>query len=104
MNGSNGFFVHCSKCGKKLIKRLPNGLWHFAFGRKRGKGGTLSDRVPVELWVHGSIKIKCPSDGCGQINVLTYFPNPVESLGNPSESIDTIDSSEDNISLSETTR
>lgn len=27
-------FVYCEKCGKKLIERLPNGLWKFVFGKK----------------------------------------------------------------------
>ena len=41
-------FVNCEKCGKRLIERLPNGMWRFIFG----KGEDRTD-PPVELLIHG---------------------------------------------------
>lgn len=64
----------CEKCGKKLIERRPDGLWHFVFGKpKEG-----SDFVPVELYIMGNIRIKCMRRTCGHWQVLNYFPNQSE--------------------------
>ena len=63
-------FVICEKCGKRLIERTPNGLWHFCFGRDpNGMSGP-----PVDIWVHGSLKMKCLRRSCQHINTLNYFP------------------------------
>jgi ribosomal protein L37AE/L43A len=144
-------FINCEKCGRRLIQRLPNGMWRFVFGKsfyydvigylkqqnlsfeelqhndliktdcpvcgneksikmhKRGgyficescsfSGNFLkfvgkqrnapyeiiraltdkfriarSDSAPVEIFIHGSLKIKCFRSKCGHFNVLTYFP------------------------------
>jgi len=67
-------FLKCEKCGKKLIRRLPNGLFHFVFGKKKDKEGNLLEFSPVEMYVHGSIKMRCISRECGHFNVFTYFP------------------------------
>lgn len=61
-------FVCCEKCGKKLIERLPNGLWKFKFGR-RDRGLPV-----VDMEIHGSIKMSCLKRTCDHINLLTYFP------------------------------
>jgi len=61
-------FVTCEKCGKKLIERLPNGLWRFRFG-KRDNGISV-----VDMEIHGSIKMQCLKRSCKHINVLNYFP------------------------------
>jgi len=68
-------FVNCEKCGKKLIERLPNGLWKFAFGQMTGQS-----RSPVEMLIHGSIKMRCLRRSCrsehpDHWNMLYYFPN-----------------------------
>lgn len=63
-------FQFCEKCGKKLIERFSNGIWYFRFGKNSG-----SDHPPVEIWMHGSIKIRCLRRNCGHVNVLNYFPN-----------------------------
>lgn len=62
-------FVKCEICGKKLLQRLPNGLWQFRFGSDYN-GGPL-----IDMQVVGSIKMKCIRRECGHINTLNYFPN-----------------------------
>lgn len=62
-------FIVCEKCGKKLIERLPNGLWRFKFGKREGG-------VPVvDMEIHGSIKMACIKRSCHHINLLNYFPS-----------------------------
>jgi len=68
-------FIVCEKCGKKLIGRLPNGLWHFKFGRSAENEKADS---PVEMYIYGSIKIKCLRRTCKHWNVLNYFPMKAE--------------------------
>jgi len=63
-------FVYCSKCGRRLIERLPNGLWRFRFGRNPEDPGD----PPVEILIHGNIKIKCFRKSCKHFNTLNYFP------------------------------
>lgn len=67
------FFI-CERCNKKLIERKENGLWHFVFGKYRDKDGNLLGRAPVEMYVYGSIKLKCLRRGCDHWNVLNFFP------------------------------
>jgi len=77
-------FVYCEKCGKKLIERLPNGLWKFAFGRRKlllpiGEEQPSfkdNDKEPVVVMlIRGSVKMKCLREDCGHYNILPYFPN-----------------------------
>jgi hypothetical protein len=68
-------FVNCEKCHKRLLKRLPNGLFEFRFGRRLDSKGVDKDDPPVHLYVNGSIKIKCLREGCGHWNIFTFFPN-----------------------------
>lgn len=63
-------FLSCEKCGKKLVERLPNGLWHFKFG-KNEKGAV------VDIEIHGSMKITCIRRTCRHVNVFNYFPSPI---------------------------
>jgi len=63
-------FIYCEKCGKKLIERLPNGMWHFLFGKRNTNGPS-----PVEMYIHGSVRIKCIRRTCGHWNTLNYFPH-----------------------------
>ena len=67
-------FLSCEACGKKLIEREPNGLFHFVFGKKRDKDGILLDFSPVDILIHGSIKMRCLSRQCGHLNIFNYFP------------------------------
>jgi len=77
-------FVYCEKCRKKLIERLPNGLWKFVFGKK----SELSKNPPVNMMIHGSIKMKCIRRTCGHWNVLNYFPKIETLLTNQQEAED----------------
>ena len=67
-------FLHCSRCNKRLLERLQNGLFKFIFG-----GGTTRDGEdyppPVDMQVHGSIKMKCTRRTCNQENIFNYFPH-----------------------------
>jgi hypothetical protein len=65
--------VTCQSCGRPLIKRLPNGVWHFMFGRQ-----VSGDRPAVDLYVQGNMKIRCWRTDCGFFNTLNYFPKGEE--------------------------
>jgi hypothetical protein len=72
-------FIHCVKCNKKLIKVLPNGLFQFIFGKKKGR------RPPVIMEIHGTIKMCCLNTSCNHINIISHFSttinNNVENSG-----------------------
>ena len=67
-------FLHCSKCNKRLLERLQNGLFRFIFG-----GGTTREGEdyppPVDMKVHGSIQMKCTRRTCRELNTFQYFPH-----------------------------
>lgn len=63
-------FIRCEKCNKKLIERLPNGLWRFKFGRRNG-----SDQSVIDMEIHGSIAMRCLKRTCRHVNILNYFPS-----------------------------
>lgn len=67
-------FFLCEKCGKKLIERKENGVWHFVFGKMKDEDGTPIGKAPVEMYVYGSVKIKCLRRECEHWNVLNHFP------------------------------
>jgi hypothetical protein len=66
-----GHWLFCKRCKKKLMKRMPNGLFVFEFGKKRGDT-TVAPRVHIE--VDGDTKIRCLNPECIQDNVFTKFP------------------------------
>ncbi len=66
-------FIYCEKCGKKLLERQPNGIWHFKFGKIPGKTETI-----VDILFHGSLKFKCTRRSCGHVNTLNFFPDTFE--------------------------
>lgn len=82
-------FILCEKCGKKLIVRMQNGLWEFHFGRGLSPDEIVSLRAtqdvvvsddelrgpPVEILIHGSLKMRCLNRLCRHWNTLHYFPN-----------------------------
>ena len=75
MGNSDLKFITCEKCGKKLIERKKNGIFHFMFG-KPGKGVTTA---PVEMFIQGNIRIKCLRRNCNHWQVLSYLPNIFQS-------------------------
>jgi len=78
-------FVYCEKCGKRLIERLPNGMFRFMFGRDKESG-----RVPVDLIIYGSVKIKCIKASCDHYNIVHFFPPQFRELAeNSLQSYDT---------------
>jgi len=73
-------FLNCEKCGKRLIERMPNGLFRFIFGKKKDNDGKLLDFTPVHLLIYGSVRMKCLTRTCGHVNTFNYFPNsPIQS-------------------------
>ena len=69
-------FIACEKCGKRLIERKKNGIWHFIFGKPSGDGANF---IPVEMFIQGNLKIKCLRRSCGHWQVLNYFPTVFQS-------------------------
>jgi len=68
-------FVVCEKCKKILLERLPNGLWHFVFGRQnKFKQGNSKKQPPIDMFIHGSIKMKCWRGDCNHWNILNWLP------------------------------
>ena len=63
-----GGWVCCENCGKKLLKRKPNGVFVFKFGRNSKQ----EDVVSLEIF--GSIRMKCFRENCKHINVINLFP------------------------------
>ena len=66
---NSGIFLYCEKCKKKLIERREDGLFVFKFGKS-----SESNRIPVEIYIYGSVKMRCIRGTCGHINVFNYFP------------------------------
>ena len=64
-------WYRCS-CGKKLIKRKPNGIFVFKFGKDN------ENQPVVDMEISGSIKIKCLRKSCQKTNVISFFPNDSE--------------------------
>lgn len=83
-NVEKKIFINCEKCGKRLIERLPNGLWKFVFGSRRSRAGHIS-KTPVNILIHGSLRIQCLKRTCQHMNVLNYFP----SIGDLQSVLDT---------------
>lgn len=73
-----GTWITCPKCGKRIIRRLENGLGEFKFGRQ-GKSG----KTPVYMEVCGMVRIRCLSWDCDHVVSLTFFPmtqSPIEGF------------------------
>ena len=69
-------FVNCKLCGKRLIERLPNGLWRFCFGKNKDQEFSF---IPIEMVIYGSLKMRCIRKECRRKNpdywnALHYFP------------------------------
>lgn len=66
----NSSWIYCENCGKKLIKRKPNGVFIFKFGRTKTTQESL-----VDLEIFGSIRLKCFRENCRHLNVMNLFPS-----------------------------
>jgi len=67
MDSNDLIFIKCEKCGKNLIQQLPNGLFRFRFG----KG--VNGRTPVDIMIHGNIKMKCLRGTCDHTQIINFF-------------------------------
>ena len=67
--------IRCEKCKKKLLERLPNGIWSFKFGKRNGEAPV------VDMEIHGSIKFVCTRRTCRHVNFLQYFPDMKSDIG-----------------------
>ena len=75
----SGIVILCEQCGKPLIQRLSNGIWKFKWGKQKVfQGDTVSNWTPIELYAHGSLKLKCFRKACEHWNTLNYLPNANE--------------------------
>ena len=66
----NSSWIYCENCGKKLIKRKPNGVFIFRFGRTKN-----SEEPLVDLEIFGSIRLKCFREKCRHLNIMNLFPS-----------------------------
>jgi hypothetical protein len=64
----NDQFITCPHCGKRIIVRKPNGLLYFLFGKSNNKV------APVEMYIQGSIKMRCTRASCKKWIIISYFP------------------------------
>ena len=76
MSRSKKMFYKCEKCGKLLIERRPNGLWYFVFGKSK-------KFVPVEMHIHGNVKMRCLRRSCRRAypthwNIFNFFPQSID--------------------------
>jgi len=60
-------FLNCEHCGKRLIERMPNGLFRFVFGGR--------ESPPVEILIAGSVRVKCLRKSCKHWNEFSFLPN-----------------------------
>lgn len=59
-------FVKCEKCGKKLIQKLPSGLYRFKFGTPRGK----NKEAVVDMFINGKIQMRCLRHSCDHVTII----------------------------------
>ena len=75
-------FITCEKCGKRLIERQRNGIFHFMFGKPKNE----TTFVPVDIFIQGNIKIKCTRRSCNHWQILSYLP-PGFEISNQSDNV-----------------
>lgn len=64
----------CAACGKTIILRDPNGVWYFSFGKMKNEEGKFVSESPIEIYVYGSVKIKCWRKECFHWNTFNFYP------------------------------
>ena len=76
---SNAHWINCEKCGKRLVKRYPNGIFHFSFGRvKDDEGKIVPFEHAVDIKIYGSLEMRCFRKDCKHINIINFLPIPIE--------------------------
>lgn len=81
---SRGVLLKCEKCGKPMIERGQNGMFCFKFGLPSRNGEENQGEkswLPVYMFIHGSVKLRCFRRDCGHWNVFNYFPKQTISKG-----------------------
>ena len=78
---SKKMFLYCSLCGKRILERMPNGLFKFVFGRNQNDPG----KPPVEMFLHGSLKMRCLRRSCrtgapDHWNIFNFFPHVIKKV------------------------
>jgi len=68
--GDQKEFIHCKKCRKRLIARMPDGSGEFIFGKQIGG----NNKSPVAMKIWGLVELTCLSWNCEEVAVLSFFP------------------------------
>ena len=55
-----------------MIQRLSNGTWKFLYGKN--PKNSSRPYPPVEMYIFGSLKMRCLSNKCGMMNTFNFFP------------------------------
>lgn len=71
---SDKFVIYCEHCEKKLMERREDGLFHFVFGAPRNDEGEIMGDAPIDMLIHGSIRMKCLRRTCRKVNILNFLP------------------------------
>lgn len=71
---NNKNFITCEACGKTLIEKREDGMFRFRFGSGRdGMQEPSSQGPPVDMIIHGSIKMRCWHKKCRAWNTVNYL-------------------------------
>ena len=77
--GDQKEFIHCKKCKKRLIARMPDGSGEFIFGKQIGG----NNKSPVVMKIWGLVELVCLSWNCNEVATLSFFPaKPPENIDN----------------------
>jgi hypothetical protein len=73
------YLIKCKGCNRPLIERMESGLLKFIYGQpwKRSPDGNwikAGSWVPIEMVIHGSIKMKCWRKQCQTWNIVNFLP------------------------------
>lgn len=68
-------WVVCEQCGKRLLRRKPNGIFVFKFGKRHSGRSCV-----VDMEILGSLKMKClrPDNICDHVNIINFFPENIK--------------------------
>jgi len=66
-------WLYCERCGKRLLRRLPNGLFEFEYGRARNNPQALAR---VRIRIYGDIQMHCLNVNCNCVSEFNMLPVP----------------------------